>query len=190
MKRFIKYLNYLFDFFMGFFWVTIKSNESHLAQYLRKNIYRTPCLIDTDVIIKNKNNFKAGINSALYHSSYILNDFGQFSMGNNSHMGAFCYVNVCYGNVEIGDDVAIGPGTKIIAYSNHYAKGKKITEERKTGNIFIGRNVFIGANCILLPGTIISDNVIVGANSLVKGKLESNAIYAGIPSKKLKEGWF
>ncbi|MEW6380566.1 MAG: acyltransferase [bacterium] len=111
-------------------------------------------------------------------------------MGNNSHLGAFCYVNVCFGTVTIGDDVAIGPGTKIIAYSNHYQYGKKITEVRITEDVTIGNNVFIGANCIILPGTIIPDNTIVGAGSVVKGKLESNSIYGGVPCKRIKTGWY
>jgi len=92
--------------------------------------------------------------------------------------------------VRIGDDVAVGPGTKIIAYSNHYSKGKKITEERIVADIVIGNNVFIGANCSILPGTTIRDNVIVGAGSVVKGTLPSNAIYAGVPCKKLSTGWY
>ena len=108
-------------------------------------------------------------------------------MGTNSHMGAFCYVNVCYGNLKIGDDVAIGPHTSIIVYSNHYEPGKKVTETRITKDITIGNNVFIGANCTILPGTEIGDDVVIGAGSVVKGKLEESAVYAGAPCKKIKD---
>jgi acetyltransferase-like isoleucine patch superfamily enzyme len=105
-------------------------------------------------------------------------------------LGAFCFVNVCYGTVSIGDDVAVGPGTKFIAYSNHYVQGKKVTDERITADIVIGNNVFIGANCVILPGTVIRDNVVVGASSIVTGELESNSIYAGVPCRKIKSGWY
>lgn len=168
----------------------IRGNDSRIAIFLRKKLYKTPCIIDTSVFIKNRKNFLAGQNSALYHACYILNGFGQFQIGANSHLGAFCYVNVQYGKVTIGDDVAIGPGTKIIAYSNHYEFGKKVTNQRITKDIQIKNNIFIGANCTILPGTIICDNVVVGAGSVVKGELESNSIYAGIPCKKLKSGWY
>ncbi|WP_000489448.1 acyltransferase [Vibrio cholerae] len=51
--------------------------------------------------------------------------------------------------------------------------------------IIIGNNVFIGYGCTVLPGTIIHDNVIVGANSVVRGELKSNSIYAGVPVRRI-----
>lgn len=168
----------------------IRENESKIAGFLRKKIYKTYCSIDTNVIITNHANFKAGKRSSLYHSCYILNKFGIFKIGENSHLGAFCYVNVCYGKITIGDDVAIGPGTKLFAYSNHYTKGKKVTDEKIVGDIIIGSNVFIGANCTILPNTVIQDNVIVAAGAVVKGVLEKNSIYGGVPCKLIQNGWY
>lgn len=179
-------LNFILQFLEGL----SRANSSVIAVSVRKKIYRTSCMIDTNVYITNKDNFCADYKSALYHGTYILNNHGKFYIGKNSHLGAYCYVNVCYGNVSLGDDVAIGPGTKIIAYSNHYAKGKKITEERKIGEIIIGNNVFIGANCTILPDTIVHDNVIVAAGSVVKGELESNSIYGGMFCRKIKSKWY
>ncbi|NEO79673.1 hypothetical protein [Moorena sp. SIO4G3] len=183
-------ISLLLDFIWGFFFGFIRSNHSRLASCIRSKIYKTDCLIDTDVFITNKNNFKAGHKSCLYHSCYILNTNGIFKIGNNSHLASYCYVNVCYGNIVIGNDVAIGPGSKIIAYSNHYHFGKKITEERITKDIVIKDNVFIGANCTILPGSIINENVVVGAGAVVKGELEANSIYVGIPSQKIKSNWY
>ncbi|CAH9065473.1 2,3,4,5-tetrahydropyridine-2,6-dicarboxylate N-acetyltransferase [Pseudoalteromonas haloplanktis] len=51
--------------------------------------------------------------------------------------------------------------------------------------ITIGDNVFIGQETTLLPGTIIGNNVVIGARSLVKGTLEPNYVYAGVPAKKI-----
>ncbi|WP_221275541.1 acyltransferase [Microcystis aeruginosa] len=161
-----------------------------MASLFRKQIYNTECFVDTNVFIVNKKNFRSGLGSALYHSCYILNNNGNFSMGNNSHLGAFCYVNVCYGNVSIGDHVAIGPGTKLIAYSNYYQQGKKVTEEKITKDVIINNNIFIGANCTILPGSIINSNVVIGAGSVVRGTLDANSIYAGVPCKKIKSGWY
>ena len=89
----------------------------------------------------------------------------------------------------IRDSVAIGPGTKIIAYSNHYEAGKNVTDVRTTGHVVIGNNVFIGANCTLLPGTVVGDDVVIGAGSVVRGELAGNAIYAGVPCKEVRRGW-
>lgn len=54
------------------------------------------------------------------------------------------------------------------------------------GTIKIGNNVFIGNGSILLPGTEIGDNCVVGAGSLVRGKLEGNSIYAGVPVRRIR----
>ena len=168
----------------------IRCNNSRIAIELRKKLYRTPCVIDTNVFITNIKNLEAGPGSALYHSCYILNSNGKFVIGNDSHLGAFCYVNAHHGNVIIGNNVAIGPGTKIFSYSNHYLFGKKVTDVKITKDVLIKNNVFIGANCIILPGTVIQDNVVIGAGSVIKGELQSNSIYGGVPCKELRAGWY
>lgn len=129
---------------------------------IRQKLLKTSCVIDTHVFIANAQNFYSGANSRIYHASYIHNRHGSFSIGRDSHLGAFCYVNAHYGSVAIGDHVAIGPGTKLISYSNHYRRGSNVTDERVVTPILINNNVFIGANCVILPGTVIQDNVIVG----------------------------
>lgn len=178
------------SFVWNSFITNLRSNKSILAAVLRRKINRTTCFLDSMVFITNTNNFHAQKKTSLYHGCYILNNYGQFIIGEGSHLGAYCYVNVCYGKVSIGSNVVIGPGTKIIVYSNYFKKGSKVTSERITKNIIIGNNVFIGANCSVLPGTIIHDNVVVGAGAVVKGELKSNTIYAGVPCKIIKEGWY
>jgi maltose O-acetyltransferase len=177
------------DFIWQGFLGALRNNDSRLAAWLRRKIHRTSCRIDTGVFIANRRNFVCGTGCWLYHGCYILNHHGTFRMGNESHLGAFCYVNVCHGNVRLGDGVAVGPGTKIIAFSNHYAKGGKITEERKTEDVLIGNNVLIGANCTILPGTTIQDHVVLAAGAVARGLLESNSIYGGVPCARLKAGW-
>ena len=70
------------------------------------------------------------------------------------------------------------------------SSGRKVTEERIQRDIDIGSNVFVGAHCTILPGTQVADDVIIGAGSVVKGVLEGNSIYAGVPCKKLRSGWY
>lgn len=144
------------------------------------------CFIDKAVRISDKKNFFPEEKTALYHGTYIQNTTGKFFIGNNSHLGAYCFVNVVRGNCKIGNHTSIGPGVKIIVYSNHFEKGKLNTEVRICKDVVIGNNVFIGANCTILPGVIIEDNVVVGAGAVVKGKLKKNGIYVGIPAKLIK----
>ncbi|HUF12927.1 MAG TPA: acyltransferase [Longimicrobiales bacterium] len=168
----------------------IRHNRSDLAAWLRRRRYRTSCQIDTGVIVSHPAHFSAGDGCALYHGTYVLNTDGRLIMGEHCHLGAYCYVNVARGTIVLGSGVAIGPGTRIIAYSNHYRAGRLVAEERITADIRIGSNVFVGANCVILPGSTIADNVVVGAGSVVRGELETNAIYAGAPARKIREGWY
>jgi acetyltransferase-like isoleucine patch superfamily enzyme len=50
----------------------------------------------------------------------------------------------------------------------------------------IGENVWLGINVVITKGTEIGDNVVVGANSVVRGKLAANAVYAGSPAVLVK----
>ncbi|WP_404339927.1 acyltransferase [Pseudoalteromonas mariniglutinosa] len=52
--------------------------------------------------------------------------------------------------------------------------------------INIGDNVFIGSHCIIMPGVTIGSNVVIGAGSVVTKSLDSDAVYAGVPAKKIK----
>lgn len=167
-----------------------RHNPSALAGHLRARRYGTTCVLDTGVIIRSPKDFSCGAGCALYHGTYILNGPGVLQMGERSHLGAMCYVNVAEGSLHIGDDVAIGPHTSIIIYSNYYATGRLITDVRTQDEVRIGNNVFIGANCTILPGTRIQDNVVVGAGSVVRGELSSNTVYAGSPCRPIKHGWF
>lgn len=183
------YFKHLCGFFIGQILATIMMNDSHLATFLRSKLYKTDTEIKTSVVIKNKGNYKGGLDSTLYHGVEILNQNGIVSIGRNSHLGSYCLVNAVEGQVKIGKNVAVGPGCKIISYSNHYKSGKLVTNEKIQKNIIIGDNVFIGANSTILPGTTIGDNTIIGANSLIKGDIQGNSIYAGSPCKKITEGW-
>ncbi len=182
-----KLLRHTTRFISGAWDAAIRHNSSTVAAVLRQRRCKTVCHLDTGVTITNPDAFTTGEGCALYHGTYVLNTEGYMQMGERSHLGALCYVNVCFGNLTIGDDVAIGPHTSIIVYSNHYEAGKKVTDSRIQEDIKIGNNVFIGANCTILPGTVIQDNVVVGAGSVVKGTLEGSSIYAGTPSRKVKD---
>lgn len=178
------------SFLRGVLDAPVRHNASALAGRLRRRRYRTRCLIDTAVVITSPADFSAGSGSALYHGAYVLNGPGTVRLGDRSHLGAMCYVNVLHGTLTIGNDVAVGPHTSIIVYSNHYERGGLVTEVRRQEDIHIGDNVFIGANCTILPGARIQDNVIIGAGSVVRGTLVTDTIYAGVPCRPVRRGWF
>ena len=86
--------------------------------------------------------------------------------------------------IEIGLNLRIGPGVKIIS-ANHdlhdYSKHKN------EGPIIIGDNCWLSANSILLPGTKLGDHVVVAAGSVVTKSFESNHLIGGNPAKIIKK---
>ena len=90
--------------------------------------------------------------------------------------------------IQIGDDVQIGEYTSIRDTTHTYKDTTKTIRQSVDVStpILIGNNVWIGRGCLIMPGTVIEDGVVVGANSIVKGLLKKNGIYAGSPCKFIK----
>ena len=82
--------------------------------------------------------------------------------------------------IEMGDACLVGA---YVAISGHVGeKGRLVSNKIKIGN-----NVSIGENTTILAGAVIEDNIVIGANSLVpkNAHLEANAIYAGVPVRRI-----
>ena len=134
------------------------------------------------------NNMKLGADSSFY--SNVILEIGEnapLTIGKNFTI-SYGSIIVCNAGVQIGDYVMIGEYTSIrdTTHSSDKAELAFCRQPDISFPIILGNNVWIGRGCILLPGAVIGDNVIVGANSLVKGVLESNSIYAGSPATKIK----
>lgn len=92
--------------------------------------------------------------------------------------------------IIIGDDCMFSGGIDIITGDYHVIT-KLGTDERVNDarSISIGNHVWLSGGVSVLKGSSISDNCVVGKGAIVSGSLsESNAVYAGIPAKKIKDG--
>lgn len=89
--------------------------------------------------------------------------------------------------IEIGDNVQITNGVKILAHDYSFSVIANAYNDfsRKQSVTKIGNNVFIGQSALILMGADIGDNVIIGAGSVVTGRIESNSVYAGNPARKI-----
>lgn len=89
--------------------------------------------------------------------------------------------------IEIGDNVHITADCSILQHDYSWAVIQKVTGEvcGSCGKVRIGNNVFIGQKSLILKGADIGDDVIIGAGSVVSGRLEGNAVYAGVPARRL-----
>ena len=105
-------------------------------------------------------------------------------ISSTARIGAgFCIRHVC--GIVIGGKVEVGENFEIRQNTTLGGNNGK-TRDCKTQPV-IGDNVTLGCNTSVLGPVIVGNNVFVGAHSLVLSDCDSNAIYAGVPVKKIRE---
>jgi maltose O-acetyltransferase len=117
---------------------------------------------------------------------------GVFFFGANVTLGNYCVVNhSAYfdskDQITIGPRVAVAMGVMLFTSNHEMGDELKRWGEYKTAPIDVGAGVWLGARVLVMPGVTIGDGCIVGAGSVVTKDLEPNAIYAGVPAKKLRD---
>ena len=141
----------------------------------------------------------------------IRSAFYQETMGENCKGAFYCLPDVCLNfpkqikigynlflnrgvnivaraNIEIGDNVIIGPYTVINSGSHNYGDRQKLIRDQghKALPIVIKNNVFIGGNAFILPGVTIGEGAVVGAGAVVTKSVEPYTVVAGVPAKVIK----
>lgn len=110
----------------------------------------------------------------------------RLSVGMNSQLGQNCRLN---GDIEIGDNVLMGPDVVMMATSHEYSnteipmmdQGEAIVKK-----IIIGNDVWIGTRVIILPGVEVGDKSIIGAGSVVAKSVPKGSVVVGNPGKIVK----
>lgn len=88
--------------------------------------------------------------------------------------------------ISIGNHVTLTGGIRFITHDGGvWVLREKYPKIDCFGKITIGNNVFIGLNSVIMPNSIIGDNIVIGAGSLVRGVLEKDTVYAGVPVRKI-----
>lgn len=140
-------------------------------------------------IVGLSSKIQVGKNVEVYSNSiFELHESSFLHIGDNVVVSYGCLLSVRE-SLRIGRNTQIGEYTSIRDSTHSYDQIDvpiKYQADR-VESILIGDNVWIGRGCIILPGTIIEDGAVIAANSVVKGLIESNKIYAGSPVKLIKE---
>lgn len=89
--------------------------------------------------------------------------------------------------LEIGDNVKILAGTTILTHDFSWCvtSGLDGVVSGAVGKVIIHDNVFIARHATIMRNVEIGNNVIIGAGSVVTKDCEDNAVYAGVPAKKI-----
>tara|TARA_B100000959_G_C14406959_1_gene388743 strand:+ start:107 stop:502 length:396 start_codon:yes stop_codon:yes gene_type:complete len=109
--------------------------------------------------------------------NYIVQYPENLTLGKNSDIGEFTYINSEFG-VDISNDVQIGSHCSI--YSNS-------TIDSKQGRVILKENCKIGSHSTIMPGITIGENSIVAAYSFVNQNIPQNEMWGGAPIKFIKK---
>ncbi len=110
---------------------------------------------------------------------------GWCSIGKRVWVGAQCFLDAR--DLQIGDDVGIGPGVRILG-SSHSGEPHSlpvIATDLLIAPVRIGPGADIGVGAILMPGVSVGAGAIVGAGAVVTSDVAAHTIVAGVPARHL-----
>ena len=142
--------------------------------------------IGKPIFCKGLRNISIGRKFRLFSGSRIecLNS-GRVVVGDNVSIGQNLFIQTS-SEIKIGNNVVMSANVFIgtTAYIiEPYATDSFLSQNEKERPIIIEEGVFIGYGAVILPGSYLSKGCVVGANSVVKGRFESNTIIAGTLAK-------
>lgn len=111
--------------------------------------------------------------------------------GGNISIGARFYASFqCVildpGQVEIGDDVFLGPAVQIYTATHPLDAAERIRGPELARPVRIGARVWLGGGTIVLPGVTIGDGTTIGAGSVVTKDVPAGVLAAGNPCRVLR----
>lgn len=110
---------------------------------------------------------------------------GKLIMQENSYCNYQCFFDLS-GNIFIGKNCSIGMGVSFINSSHKIGDSTGRAGDGVADAIVIEDGVWIGANVTILQGVTIGSGCIIGAGSLVNKDCQSNGMYTGVPSKRIR----
>lgn len=105
-------------------------------------------------------------------------------------IGSGCRIglrNMICSNTTIGDNVLIGPYTRLISDTHAIGNAGKRAGANSWPPIVIGDGTWIGAGATVLGGVTIGKGCIVAAGAVVTKDVPDNTIVGGVPAKVLRE---
>jgi len=118
---------------------------------------------------------------------------GEIRIGSNVHIGSYCHLSGGEG-IELMDFCGVSQGTRIYSRSDDFT-GQALTgptlpsrfRKIEAGRVILERHVIVGANSVILPHVTIGEGSAIGALSLVNRSLPSWGVFAGVPTRKIKD---
>ncbi len=115
----------------------------------------------------------------------VYSDHGvNIRIGRNVFINQGCRLDDI-GGIEIGDDVMIGPGVRLIT-AGHPVDPSLRRSGIVAAPIRIERNVWIGAGAMILQGVTIGENSVIGAGAIVTRDVPRAVLAVGVPAEVVR----
>ncbi len=113
---------------------------------------------------------------------------GRIRLGDRAYVG---HDSILYGagNLDIGNDVLIGPGVILTSQGHGFEiPGLTIREHPLLlAEVAIGDDVWIGAGAIVLPGVTVGKGAVVAAGAVVSRDVAPYQVVGGLPARPMRE---
>lgn len=117
---------------------------------------------------------------------------GKIEIGSFIHISAYTGLFAGNAGIKIRDFVTISSRCAIYAisddYSGEYMANPMVLDKYRNVDereVVFDRYSIVGTGTTILPGSIVGEGAAVGCMSLVKDKLTSYGIFAGVPCKRI-----
>lgn len=122
----------------------------------------------------------------------VVHNGFHFDNGSNIHVGDNFLANYNWtvldvGEVNIGDNVWIGPNTDIYTVNHPLTAAGRRRHLAKVKPVTIGNDVWIGGRVTIIPGVTIGSNVVIAAGAVVTKDIPANSLAVGVPAKVIRQ---
>lgn len=112
-------------------------------------------------------------------------------LGDNVTIGASCWITGGTwfddsSTITIGDRVAIGPRCLLLTSTHDPVDPGNRSLVVQRAPIVIEDGAWLGAGVIVCPGVTIGHGSVVGAGAVVLADCEPDAVYVGVPARKVR----
>lgn len=109
----------------------------------------------------------------------------QVSIGKGTFVSYGCFFDAV-APIFVGDRCAIANEVCFVTSFHAMGTADARAGERQSKPIRIGNGCWIGARAMFLPGVSVGNGCIIGAGAVVTRDCEANALYAGVPARKIR----
>jgi acetyltransferase-like isoleucine patch superfamily enzyme len=147
------------------------------------------CVFEEGCLVFHPENVHLGRDVYVGHQAILKGYYKEtLRVGDGTWIGQQCFFHAA-GGIEIGTNVGIGPGVKILT-STHRESGRDLPilhAPLDFAKVVIEDDADVGVGAIILPGVRVGRGAQVGAGAVVTRDVPAYAIVAGSPAKLLRE---